>query len=284
MKSSISKSNGLLLLPAGLLVIFLYLIPLLYTLRESFKIHEPGRVGGLPGSFTLYNYLDVLHAAYLTVLSDTLFFSLIAAVVGIVLSYPLSYYLARGSSRIGKKIVLAILVAMLFSGAIVRVYSISLTFGPVGIIAPLAHYFDISLGSIWYIETTLVVGLLNFVVPVATLTLLATINNIDPQLEEAAQSLGAPRWFAFVDTTLRLSMKSIMSVALLGFSVSVSAFIVPLILGRGIIVFATNVIFARFAEIADHPSGAAVAIILLVISLAIIGVAQVTLKRFEPNL
>jgi putative spermidine/putrescine transport system permease protein len=277
------RSVAPLLVPSGVLLLFLYILPLLYTLRESFEIHQPGRVGGTPGSFTVENYLDFLKPAYLSVLSDTLLFSLIAAAVGIVLSYPLSYYLSRGSSRIGKKILLAILVAMLFSGAIVRVYSISLTFGQVGIFAPLARYFDLSLNSIWYIETTLVVGLLNFVVPIATLTLLATINNIDPRLEEAAQSLGAPRWFAFCDTTLRLSVQSIISVALLGFSVCVSAFIVPLILGRGIIVFTTNLIFSRFAEIADHPSGAAVAIILLTISLAVIGAAQFILNRFKSN-
>jgi ABC-type spermidine/putrescine transport system permease subunit I len=277
------RSVAPLLLPSGLLLLFLYVLPLLYTLRESFEIHEAGRVGGVPGTFTFGNYLDFLKPAYWSVLSDTLFFSLIAAVLGVVLSYPLSYYLSRASGRLGRKIVLAILVAMLFSGAIVRVYSISLTFGPVGIIAPLARFLDISLNSIWYIETTLVIGLLNFVVPVATLTLLSTINNIDPRLEEAAQSLGAPRWFAFWDTTLRLSMQSVVSVMLLGFSVSVSAFIVPLILGRGIIVFTTNLIFSRFAEIADHPSGAAVAVMLLLISLAIIGAAQFTLKRFQPN-
>lgn len=277
------RSVAPLLLPAGFLLVFLYILPLLFTLRESFKIHEPGRVGGIPGTFTFGNYLDFLNPAYLSVLSDTLVFSLIAAVLGVVLSYPLSYYLSRATSRIGKKIVLAVLVAMLFSGAIVRVYSISLTFGPVGIFAPLARYLEISLNSLWYIETTLVIGLLNFVVPIATLTLLATINNIDPRLEEAAQSLGAPRWFAFLDTTLRLSAQSIITVVLLGFSVSVSAFIVPLILGRGIVVFTTNLIFSRFAEIADHPSGAAVAIILLIISLAIIGAAQFTLKRFQAN-
>lgn len=278
------RSVAPLLLPAGLLLFFLYILPLLYTLRESFKIHERGRVGGISGSFTLANYLDFIDPAYLSVLYDTLFFSLVAAILGVVLSYPLSYYLSRGASHVGKKIVLAILVAMLFSGAIVRVYSISLTFGPVGIFAPLARYFEISLNSIWYVEAVLIVGLLNFVVPFTTLTLLATINNIDPWLEEAAQSLGAPRWFAFWDTTLRLSTQAIFSVVLLGFSVSVSAFIVPLILGRGLIVFTTNLIFSRFAEIADHPSGAAVAIILLVISLTIIGAAQFTLKRFQAKI
>ncbi|MEP9373733.1 ABC transporter permease subunit [Mesorhizobium sp. KR1-2] len=271
----------MLLVPSILILVFLYLLPLGYTLRESFKIHEPGRVGGLAGSFTAKNYLDFLDPAYLTVLYDTFFFSFVAAAVGVLLSYPLSYYLARGASRVGKKLVLAVLVAMLFSGAIVRVYSISLTFGAVGIFAPIARFFDISLNGIGYIEATLIIGLLNFVVPVATLTLLATINNIDPRLEEAAQSLGAPRWFAFWDTTFRLSLQSIISVALLGFAVSISAFIVPLILGRGIVVFTTNLIFSRFAEIADHPSGAAVAVILLVISVAIIQGAQLVLKRLH---
>lgn len=276
-----NSSATLLLFPALLVLFFLFLLPLVFTLRESLKIYEPGRVGGTPGTFTFQNYLDFLDPAYSAVLLDTFLFSFIAAIIGVLLSYPLSYYLSRGASRMGKKLVLATLVAMLFSGAIVRVYSIALTFGPVGILAPIARFFDISPNSIGYIETALVVGLLNFVVPITTLTLLATINNIDPRLEEAAQSLGAPRWLAFCNTTLRLSVPSIISAALLGFSVSVSAFIVPLILGRGIIVFATNLIFARFAEIADHPSGGAIAIILLVISVAIVASAQISLRKLS---
>lgn len=274
-----NSSATLLLFPALLVLFFLFLLPLAFTLRESLKIHKSGRVGGTPGTFTFQNYLDFLDPAYSAVLLDTFLFSFIAAVIGVFLSYPLSYYLSRGESRMGKKLVLATLVSMLFSGAIVRVYSIALTFGPVGILAPIARFFDISPNSIGYIETALIVGLLNFVVPITTLTLLATINNIDPRLEEAAQSLGAPRWLAFCNTTLRLSVPSIISAALLGFSVSVSAFIVPLILGRGIIVFATNLIFARFAEIADHPSGGAIAIILLVISVAIVASAQISLRK-----
>jgi len=270
-----------MLVPAMLILVFLYILPLIFTLRESFKVHQPGRVGGLDGSFTIQNYLDFLDPAYVTIIYDTFFFSLIAAVIGILLSYPLAYYLSRGASMLRRKLVLAILVAMLFSGAIVRVYSISLTFGPVGIIAPLARFLGISLNGIGYIETTLVIGLLNFVVPVATLTLLTTFNNIDPRLEEAAQSLGAARWHAFLDTTCRLSIPSVISVLLLGFAISVSAFIVPLVLGRGIVVFTTNIIFSRFAEIADHPSGAAIAIILLIISLIIIQGAQYALKKLQ---
>ena len=276
-----NSSATLLLFPYLLVLFFLFLLPLVFTLRESLKIHEAGRVGGTPGTFTFQNYLAFLDPAYSAVLLDTFMFSFISAIIGVLLSYPLSYYLSRGASRMGKKLVLATLVSMLFSGAIVRVYSIALTFGPVGILAPIVRFFDISPNSIGYIETALIVGLLNFVVPITTLTLLATINNIDPRLEEAAQSLGAPRWLAFSNTTLRLSVPSIISAALLGFSVSVSAFIVPLILGRGIIVFATNLIFARFSEIADHPSGGAIAIILLVISVAIVASAQISLRKLS---
>jgi ABC-type spermidine/putrescine transport system permease subunit I len=159
---------------------------------------------------------------------------------------------------------------MLFSGGVVRVYAIALTVGPAGFLAPLFALLDISPNSILLLEASIVIGLLNFTIPIVTITLLSAIKNIDTSLEEAAQTLGASRWQAFFDTTLRLSFPGIMSAAILSFAICVSAFVVPMILGRGIVVFATNLIFSRFAEVTNHPSGAAIAMVLLAIAVIII--------------
>ena len=45
---------------------------------------------------------------------------------------------------------------------------------------------------------------------------------------------------------------------------------VPLILGKGRLLFISNLIYSRFSEVANYPSGAAMSMVLLVISLLII--------------
>lgn len=275
-----SSAALLLLFPAAAVFSVLYLSPLVMTLRESLKVHESGSIGGTPGTWTLANYYDLMHSAYGNVLFDTFFFGVIATLISLIVSYPLAYYI-NGVRRIWiRKFILTLLVAMLFSGGVVRVYAIALAVGPAGFLAPLFSMAGISPNAILFLEVSLIIGLMNFTIPIVTITLLSAIKNIDMHLEDAAQTLGAPRWVAFFDTTFKLSIEGLISASILSFAICVSAFVVPMILGRGIIVFATNLIFSRFAEVTNHPSGAAIAIILLLISVTIIyGFLRLFAKR-----
>ena len=54
-------------------------------------------------------------------------------------------------------------------------------------------------------------GLLHYIVPMATLTLLGTIQNVDPRLFDAAQALGAPGWRAHLGITLPLCMRGLLA-------------------------------------------------------------------------
>ena len=48
-----------------------------------------------------------------------------------------------------------------------------------------------------------------------------------------------------------------------------AAFVIPMILGKGRVLFISNLIYTRFSEIADYPSGAAISIVLFVVALTI---------------
>ena len=275
---------ALLLLPAAMIFCTLYVAPLVLTVRESLTVHEPGTIGGKPGSWTLQNYSELWHAAYGNVLFDTIFFAVVTTVIGLVLSYPLAYYLNGVRRAWIRKCILTLLVTMLFSGGVVRVYAIALTVGPAGFLAPFFTAIGIPSNSILFLEISLVMGLLNFTIPIVTITLLSAIKNIDLRLEDAAQTLGAPRWVAFYDTTFKMSAGGLISASILSFAICVSAFVVPMIIGRGIIVFATNLIFSRFAEVTNHPSGAAIAVLLLLVSGTIIfGFLHLASKRVSHS-
>ena len=98
----------------------------------------------------------------------------------------------------------------------------------------------------------------------ATLTLLGTIQNVDPRLVDAAQALGAPGWKAHLTITLPLCMRGLLAAFLFAFTFSISAFVIPMILGKGRVLFISNLIYNRFSEIANYPSGAAISIVLFV--------------------
>ena len=104
----------------------------------------------------------------------------------------------------------------------------------------------------------------------ATLTLLGTIQNVDPRLFDAALALGAPGWKAHLTITLPLCMRGLLAAFLFAFTFSISAFVIPMILGKGRVLFISNLIYNRFSEIADYPSGAAISIVLFGVALAIV--------------
>lgn len=277
-------TRGAALLLAAVLLVFLalYVAPLATMARESFKVYQSGRIGGLAGTFTLANYAELLSPAYAGYFLDTFRIGFIATALGLVLSYPIAHFVARGRGPL-RTLWIILLVSMLFVGTLVRAYSLALTFGPVGILLPVARFLGVSPNSLTITELVVIAGLLHYVVPLMALTLIGTIHNVNPALEQVAQSLGAPRWKAFFTITVMLSGRGILSAFLLGYALTISSFVIPMVLGKGIVLFATNLIFNRFSELANYPGGASIAVVMLLLSFAIIyGIVRVVGRRLEP--
>ena len=122
-----------------------------------------------------------------------------------------------------------------------------------------------------------------FVLPVAALMLIGTFQNINPQLEQAASSLGAPRWHVASSVTLPLAVPGLLSAFMITFAMCISNFVVPLILGRGVVLFTTNLMYTRFSDVANYPSGAAIGIIMLVLAIAVVYTLSVLVRTLFPQ-
>jgi putative spermidine/putrescine transport system permease protein len=261
----------LALSPALLIFAAIFVVPMLGLLVESFRLFTPGRVGSVAGApLTLANYSELINLPFLGLFFETFRISVLATVVGLAVSYPLAWCIVRRFSPRGRMIATASLIMLILLSMLVRTYAIELTFGSVGILRPVLRMLGISPNSGWYIETLVGAGLLHYVIPVSTLTLLGTVQNVDPRLVDAAQSLGAPAWRAHLSITLPLSRAGLVGAFLIALTFSISAFVIPMILGKGRVLFLSNTIYNRFSEIADYPSGAAISVVMLVVSLSVV--------------
>ena len=262
---------ALLLVPGlGIFLAFLVL-PLANVVEESFRLFEPGRIGAAEDApYTLFNYAELFDRAYLFYFVETVRFGVISSIIALLISFPMAYLVARQSSSTLRKLAVGFLIGMMFLSTLVRVYALQLTFGPTGIAGFLTGLLDISPNSRTYTELVVILGLLHYQIPISAITLLGTIQNINPRLSEAAQALGASRLVAHLTVTVPLCVPGLLSAFLIVFTLSLSAFVVPMILGKGKVLFVSNLIYARFSEIANYPSGSAVSIVMLVMSLAII--------------
>ena len=259
------------LVPAVLIMAVAFLLPMAGLAVESFRLFTPGRVGAAADApFTLANYADLLNLPFAGLFWETLRISMLTSLVGIVVAYPLAWHIVRRWSRRVRTLAIGLMVMLLLLSMLVRTYAIELTFGSVSILRPALRALGISPNSGWYIECLVAGGLLHYIIPVATLTLLGTVQNVDPRLVEAAQSLGAPAWRAHLTVTLPLSRTGLVGAFLIGLTFSISAFVIPMVLGKGRVLFLSNSIFNRFSELADYPSGAAIAVVMLAVSLLLV--------------
>jgi iron(III) transport system permease protein len=103
--------------------------------------------------------------------------------------------------------------------------------------------------------------------PLSMLLLVGTLGGMDPALEEAAQSQGAPPWRVFRDVVLPLSVPGILSSMLLMFIESLADFGNPLVLGGDFRVLSVAA-FLRITGEFDTAGGAVLAMLLLVPALS----------------
>jgi ABC-type spermidine/putrescine transport system permease subunit I len=105
------------------------------------------------------------------------------------------------------------------------------------------------------------------------LPIMAAIERISPSLEEAAQNLGASWGQMFARVILPLSMPGLVSGALLVFSVSMSAFITPALMGGRRVRMVGQQIYEEVLTAYDWPGAASLTIVLSVLMLALVGLA-----------
>ena len=216
------------------------------------------------------NYTELIEPAYAFYFWDTFRMAFLVSAAAVVLGAPLAWQAARTRRNAVRVFIFSLLVGLLFMSLVARLYAIQMTWGSNGPLAILGWLIGIDARSPRYAAVEVFIGLLHFVLPISALMLIGTFQNINPRLEEAAASLGAPRWKVALGVTLPLAVPGLLSAFMIAFAMCISNFIVPLILGRGVVLFASNLMYVRFTDVANFPSGAAIGIIMFALAALIV--------------
>lgn len=276
------RSQALLLLPAVAVLVLFLVVPLVTVLNESFRTFQPGRIGSVEGSpLTLQNYSEILLPVYARYFFQTYVLAFSTSILTIVFAFPLAYFISRVAPPWARKTFIFALIGLMFLSAIVRIYSIQLTFGSTGIVGPMLLTAGINTNGRSYTYFVIIVGLLQYTIPMSILVLMSAVQNLNPRLNEVAQSLGASVATSHLTITIPLCLKGLISAFLVSMTFGISAFAIPLILGRGKVLFVSNLIYSRFSEVANFPSGAAISIVMMVLSLALVFIMSRLSSRLD---
>jgi len=114
-----------------------------------------------------------------------------------------------------------------------------------------------------YNELGIIIALAEVLLPFMILALDAALLNIDKQLYDAARNLGAGAVRIFWQVTLPLSMPGIISGSILVFSLAISAYVTPALIGGPRVPVMSTTIYQQGIALLNWPFGAAIAFILL---------------------
>lgn len=253
--------------PACFLLIF-FVLPNCVLLSASFTRSEAQE---MTGEFTFENYaLFFGEAIYLQALARTF---LIGAAVGLfvcILGFPVAYFLTRTESR-WKGPLTALCLAPLLASVIVKTYGWQVILNPFGTINELLLAWHIVQNRVTFMPSNgaIIIGLTHALLPYGILTMLASLQGLQPSLERAAMSLGANRTRTFFRIVLPLCRPGLIGGFVLAFSLSISAYATPKMLGGPQHETIATLIYTIMMSILDWSLGSAFGVVLIATSLTL---------------
>jgi len=249
------NKSAYLSLPYIIFMVVFTLIPL--GVVAYYALTDPAT-----GEFTLDNLMHL--SEFLPVLGQSVLYSLVSAVICLILGYPVAYYIAHRGKTAQKILYMLIMLPMCMSFLLRTLAWVGLL-QDTGIIN---NFLDwIGIGRLQLIRTpaAVVLGMVYNYLPYMILPLYSIIVKIDNRLIEAAEDLGCTPAQTFLRVALPLSVPGILSGITMVFVPAVSTFYISLKLGGPDTVLIGDIIERQFKQANNPNLGAALSLLLMVL-------------------
>lgn len=265
-----SFARTILLAPAAAVILMALIGPGLLLLAYSFSTFEAGRITTLEP--TLGNYLRFFSDFfYINVIVRTVTIGLVVTAATIVIGYPVAIFINRCSPA-WRGLLIQLVFLPLMVSVVVRAYGWMVILGRNGLIN--TTLLDLGLIDepirMLFTPTAVVVALVEVLLPFMVMPLLASIDAIDRRVEEAARSVGATPMQTFWRVTFPLSKPGLISGSVLVFSLTITAFAIPALLGGARVKMVASVAYDAMLVGNNWPFGSAIGMVMALVSCAII--------------
>lgn len=255
--------------PVSVWMILFVTLPMLYVIYISFM--SRGVFGDVVYKFSLESYKTILDPTYFKIILKSLKAAGITTVLCLLIGYPLAYIIARKPKETAAKMVTLLMIPF-WTNSLMRLNSWLLLFqtsGPVNNFLVNMGFVDKPISFI-YTNGLVMIGLITNMLPFAVLPLYSTIEKLEKSVLEASADLGANAVTTFLRITLPLTFPGIFSAIILVFIPSLGIYTVTDMLGGGKVIYIGNIIKNQFGSIRNWPLGAALSVLLIVITMLLI--------------
>jgi putrescine transport system permease protein len=267
------------LLPYLWLAAFL-LLPFLIVCKISLSEFADRQPPYLPqldvtgGIAALKDFLAALSLGnYATLFSDSLYYwsyvrsleiATVSTAILLLIGYPVAYGMSRMPRR-SQGVLLMLIILPFFTSFLIRVYAWINILQHDGVLNQLLLAFGVIRQPVVWLasDTAVYIGIVYSYFPFMVLPLFATLEKLDPTLEEAAADLGCPPVRTFRLVTLPLSRPGIVAGTLLCFIPIVGEYVIPDLLGGSATQMIGQTLWNEFFHNTDWPVASAMAMLLL---------------------
>ncbi|MEN3929557.1 iron ABC transporter permease [Microvirga sp. W0021] len=250
------------------LVISLGIVIVLFAL---FIVYPLLKICFLPTSETWLIFLS--EPIFLEALRNTIVSSLLATATAVMLGFGYSYAINYANVP-GKAFFRFIVLLPLMSPSVISGLAFIMLFGRNGMIT--RHLLEVRVDLYGWIGLWVVQTIAFF--PLAYMTISGVLRSISPNLELAAQNLGARGWKLFRSVTLPLALPGVLSAFLLVAINSFADFGNPILIGGNHRMLATEA-YKQVTGAFDMPMAAVLSIVLLLPTLGVFLVQKYFLDR-----
>lgn len=257
---------GALVLPLLIFLMLVFLVPLGAMLWRSFSDPE----------FGLANYVAMFsESLYLKVLLNTFVIALSVTAITLILSYPYAYLMTL-ATPFWRALMLVLVLIPFWTSVLVRSFALVLLLRDTGVVNTLLLDSGAITEPITMLRTNMgvIFGMVQVSLPFAVLPIYATMTSIDPRLSHAAQNLGARPSGAFWRIFVPLSMSGVAAGLLLTFIQALGYYITPALLGGPKNMMIGELIVQQVSAVLRYGFAAALATLLLVTTLVLLGFAS----------
>ena len=253
------------LIPVIVYVALLIALPLLYILLISF--FKSDSYGGMITTFTIQNYIEVFDQVYINVFLKSILIAGLTTFICILISYPFVLAVSHKKPRT-QKILMTLVMVPFLTNSLIRMYGWLVLLRKSGVIN------QVLLGtgviheplSLMYNMSGILIGMTYTLLPFMILPLYSSVSTIDPSLLEAASDLGASKIKTFFKIIVPQTLPGLFNGSLMVFTPALGYFFIVDILGGGKIMILGNLIKNQFLTARNWPFGAAISIVLVLIT------------------
>ena len=264
----------------GLMLTVFFIVPFGTMVAVSFFRRQQG--GFYVPDFVLANYARFLTPFFGNVLVFSLYLAIAVAVVSLIIAVPFTYLIAR-SRRLTQVIWLVALLSILSLSEVIIGFAwstlLSRTAGITNLLVRLGlmeapQALVPGFGAV-------LTGMVYQAMPYAVLVLYPSMVRLDPTLTEAARTLGASPLKAFFTVVLPALRTTLIATLIMAFIFALGSYLLPQILGRPSHWTLSVLITDQALYQSNMPFAAAMAVFLVLVSLALVALTMFAGKKLE---